>query len=111
MATRGRPRGTRNSCSRWAGWPGVRMVETNSGVRLDRVIRAGACGTWWSAATAGGHPLGVLQLEVTLIADPAARERLAASVAAVRELNTVGVLRTTELVVEAGRAWLVVAHT
>lgn len=85
------------------------MAETNSGVWLDRTLRTGACGTWWSASAAGGHPLGLLQLEPTLLAEPAARDRVAAAVAAVRTLNPSGVLRTTELVVDTRRAWLVVA--
>jgi tRNA A-37 threonylcarbamoyl transferase component Bud32 len=85
------------------------MVETNGGVVLDRMVRTGACGRWWSAATLGGYPLGVLQLEAGLVAAPAARARAASAVAAVRAVNPGGVLRTTELVVEAGRAWLVVA--
>ena len=85
------------------------MVETNSGMWLDQTLRAGAVGTWWSAATAGGRPLGLLQLEPSLVAESAARDRVAAAVTAVRTVNSRGVLRTTELVVEAKRSWLVVA--
>ena len=85
------------------------MVETNSGMWLDQTLRAGAVGTWWSAATAGGRPMGLLQLEPSLVAEPAARERVAAAVTAVRTINSRGVLRTTELVVDAKRSWLVVA--
>jgi hypothetical protein len=88
----------------------LRAVETNSGVLLDGMVRTGACGTWWSAATPNGHRLGLLQLEKALIASPAARERAAAAVAAVRAVNAAGVLRTTELVVDGGRAWLVIAN-
>jgi tRNA A-37 threonylcarbamoyl transferase component Bud32 len=88
----------------------LRAVETNSGVLLDRMVRTGDCGTWWSAATPNGHRLGLLQLEKRLIATPAARERAAAAVAAVRAVNAAGVLRTTELVVDGGRAWLVIAN-
>jgi serine/threonine protein kinase len=83
-------------------------VETNSGVWLDRRLRVGACGIWWSAGTAGGQPLAMLRLEPHLIAEPAARERVAAAVAAVRAANPPGVLRTTELVVDTRHAWLVV---
>jgi tRNA A-37 threonylcarbamoyl transferase component Bud32 len=85
------------------------MVETNSGMWLDQTLRAGAVGTWWSAATPGGQRLGLLQLEQSLVAEPAARDRAAAAVTAVRTLNSRGVLRTTELVVDAKRSWLVVA--
>ena len=84
-------------------------METNSGVWLDRTLRVGACGTWWSAGTAGGQPLGMLRIEPDLIAQPAARERVAAAVAAVRAANPPGVLRTTELVMDTRQAWLVVA--
>jgi tRNA A-37 threonylcarbamoyl transferase component Bud32 len=84
-------------------------VETNIGLRLDRRLRTGASGAWWSACTAGGHPLGLLHLEPALVAQPAALDRLAAAVAAVRDVNPSGVLRTTELVVDGRRAWLVVA--
>jgi tRNA A-37 threonylcarbamoyl transferase component Bud32 len=85
------------------------MVETNSGMWLDQTLRAGAVGTWWSAEMAGGRPMGLLQLEPSLVAEPAARDRLAAAVTAVRTVNSRGVLRTTELVVDAKRSWLVVA--
>jgi tRNA A-37 threonylcarbamoyl transferase component Bud32 len=84
------------------------VVETG-GVLLDRMVRTGACGTWWLAETTGGYPLGVLQLEPDLVAAPAARARAAAAVAAIRDAQPAGVLRTTELVQDAGRAWLVVA--
>src|SRR5262245_62008346 len=50
----------------------------------------------------------MLRLEPGLIAEPAARERVAAAVAAVRAANPLGVLRTTELVVDTRHAWLVV---
>ncbi len=83
-------------------------METNSGVWLDRRLRAGACGIWWSGGTPGGQPLGMLRLEPGLVAQPAALERVAAAVAAVRAANPPGVLRTTELVVDARHAWLVV---
>jgi tRNA A-37 threonylcarbamoyl transferase component Bud32 len=85
------------------------MVETNSGMWLDQTLRAGAVGTWWSAATANGQPMGLLQLEPSLVAEPGSRDRLAAAVTAVRTVNSRGVLRTTELVVDAKRSWLVVA--
>lgn len=84
-------------------------METNIGVVLGRMLRIGACGTWWSASTPGGLALGLLQLEPGRFAAPAARARAAAAVAALRAANPVGVLRTSELVEEAGRAWLVVA--
>jgi tRNA A-37 threonylcarbamoyl transferase component Bud32 len=84
------------------------IVETNSGIWLDRRLRVGACGTWWSGGSAGGQPLGMLRLEPELVAQPAARERVAAAVAAVRAANPPGVLRTTELVVDSRHAWLVV---
>ena len=86
------------------------MAETNTGVGLDRTLRVSACGTWWAASSGGGHPLGLLQLEPALIADPVARERLATAMTTVRAANPRGVLRTTELVIEARKAWLVVAH-
>ena len=85
------------------------MVETNIGMWLDQTLRAGAVGTWWSAATASGQPMGLLQLEPSLVAEPASRDRVAAAVTAVRTVNSRGVLRTTELVVDAKRSWLVVA--
>jgi hypothetical protein len=84
-------------------------VETNSGVWLDQALRVGACGTWWSAGTASGQPMALLQLEPELITQPAARDRIATAVAAVRTINPAGVLRTTELLVDARRAWLMVA--
>src|SRR5262245_33309369 len=84
-------------------------METNNGVRLDRTLRVGPCGTWWSAATAGGHPLGLLQLDPDLTASTGALDRAATVVDAVRAANPTGVLRTTELVVEGRRAWLVAA--
>jgi tRNA A-37 threonylcarbamoyl transferase component Bud32 len=84
-------------------------VETNSGVWLDQTLRVGACGTWWSAGTASGQPMALLQLEPELIVQPAARDRIATAVAAVRTINPAGVLRTTELLVDARRAWLMVA--
>jgi hypothetical protein len=84
-------------------------VETNSGVWLDQALRIGACGTWWSAGTASGQPMALLQLEPDLIIQPAARDRIATAVAAVRTINPAGVLRTTELLVDARRAWLMVA--
>jgi tRNA A-37 threonylcarbamoyl transferase component Bud32 len=84
-------------------------VETNSGVWLDQALRVGACGTWWSAGTASGQPMALLQLEPELIIQPAARDRIATAVAAVRTINPAGVLRTTELLVDARKAWLMVA--
>jgi hypothetical protein len=84
-------------------------MQTNSELWLDRTLRIGACGTWWSAGTPGGQALGTLQLDPDLVAQPAARERVAAAVAAVRAANPPGVLRTTELVYDTRRAWLVVA--
>ena len=84
-------------------------METNSGVWLDQALRVGACGTWWSAGTATGQPMALLQLEPDLIVAPAARDRIATAVAAVRTINPAGVLRTTELLVDARRAWLMVA--
>lgn len=84
-------------------------METNSGVWLDQTLRVGACGTWWSAGTASGQPMALLQLGPELITQPAARDRIATAVAAVRAINPTGVLRTTELLVDARRAWLVVA--
>jgi tRNA A-37 threonylcarbamoyl transferase component Bud32 len=85
------------------------VAETNIGMWLDRSLRTGGCGTWWSAATASGQPLGLLQLEPKLMAQPAVQDRVAAAVAAVRAANPRGALRTTELVVDTRRAWLVVA--
>jgi hypothetical protein len=76
---------------------------------LDRSLRTGVCGTWWSASTGSGQPLGLLQLEPRLMAQPAVQDRVAAAVAAVRAANPRGALRTTELVVDTRRAWLVVA--
>jgi tRNA A-37 threonylcarbamoyl transferase component Bud32 len=76
---------------------------------LDRSLRTGVCGTWWSASTGNGQPLGLLQLEPRLMAQPAVQDRVAAAVAAVRAANPRGALRTTELVVDTRRAWLVVA--
>lgn len=84
-------------------------MQTNSELWLDHTLRIGACGTWWAAGTPGGQTLGTLQLDPELVAAPAARERVAATVAAIREVNPPGVLRTTELVYDAKRAWLVVA--
>jgi tRNA A-37 threonylcarbamoyl transferase component Bud32 len=85
------------------------MAENNAGMWLDRSLRTGACGTWWSGTTGNGQPLALLQLDPGLIAQSAVQDRVAATVAAVRAANPRGVLRTTELVVEARRAWLVVA--
>jgi len=84
-------------------------VQTNSELWLDKTLRIGACGTWWTAGTPGGHTLGTLQLDPDLVAAPAVRDRVAAAVSAVRAANPPGVLRTTELVYDAKRAWLVVA--
>ncbi len=84
-------------------------MQTNSELWLDRTLRIGACGTWWAAGTPGGQTLGTLQLDPELVAAPAVRDRVAAAVAAVRAANPAGVLRTTELVYDARRAWLVVA--
>lgn len=84
-------------------------MQTNSELWLDRTLRIGACGTWWVAGTPGGQTLGTLQLDPELMAAPAARDRVAATVAAVRAANPPGVLRTTELVYDSRRAWLVVA--
>jgi hypothetical protein len=84
-------------------------VQTNSELWLDRTLRIGACGTWWVAGTPAGQTLGTLQLDPDLVAAPEARDRLAATVAAVRAANPPGVLRTTELVYDSRRAWLVVA--
>jgi hypothetical protein len=84
-------------------------MQTNSELWLDRTLRIGACGTWWSAGTPGGQALGTLQLDPDLVAVPAVRERVAAAVAAVRAADPPGVLRTTELVYDSRRAWLVVA--
>jgi tRNA A-37 threonylcarbamoyl transferase component Bud32 len=84
-------------------------VETNIGVWLDQTLRVGACGTWWTAGSASGQPMALLQLEPELITQPAARDRIATAVAAVRTINPAGVLRTTELLVDARRAWLMVA--
>jgi hypothetical protein len=85
------------------------MAESSGGLRLDAVVRKGACGTWWAASTADGRTRGLLQLDPALTADPAAVERAAEKVAAVRALNLPGVLRTTDLVADAGRVWLVAA--
>ena len=84
-------------------------METNIGVWLDQTLRVGACGTWWTAGSASGQPMALLQLEPELIIQPAARDRIATAVAAVRTINPAGVLRTTELLVDARRAWLMVA--
>ena len=84
-------------------------MQTNSELWLDHTLRIGACGTWWSAGTPGGQTLGTLQLDPDLVAQPAVRDRVAAIVAKVRAANPPGVLRTTELVYDARRAWLVVA--
>jgi hypothetical protein len=84
-------------------------MQTNIDLWLDRTLRIGACGTWWAAGTPGGQTLGTLQLDPELVAQPAVRDRVAAAVAAVRAANPSGVLRTTELVYDARRAWLVVA--
>ena len=84
-------------------------VETNSGVTLDRMVRTGACGTWWSASTPAGFRLGLLQLDRALVAAPVVNERAAAAVAAVRAVSPAGVVRTTDLVVDRGQTWLVVA--
>jgi tRNA A-37 threonylcarbamoyl transferase component Bud32 len=84
-------------------------MQTNSELWLDTTLRIGACGTWWAAGTPGGQTLGTLQLDPDLVAAPAVRDRVAAAVAAVRAANPPGVLRTTELVYDAKRAWLVVA--
>lgn len=86
-------------------------METNSGLWLGQTLRASAVGTWWSAETAGGQSLGLLQLDPSLVTEPTARDRVAAAVTAVRSVHSRGVLRTTELVMEAKRAWLVVAST
>jgi hypothetical protein len=85
-------------------------MQTNSELWLDRTLRIGACGTWWAAGTPGGQTLGTLQLDPDLLAAPAVRDRVAAAVSAIREANPPGVLRTTELVYDARRAWLVVAN-
>ena len=85
------------------------MAESSGGLRLDAVVRKGACGTWWAASTADGRTRGLLQLDPALTSDPAAVERAAEKVAAVRALNLPGVLRTTDLVADAGRVWLVAA--
>ena len=53
--------------------------------------------------------LATLQLDPDLVAQADVRDRVAAAVAAVRAANPSGVLRTTELVYDARRAWLVVA--
>src|SRR5262249_2398617 len=58
---------------------------------------------------ASGQPVALLHLEPELIVAPAARDRIATAVAAVRTINPVGVLRTTELLVDARKAWLMVA--
>jgi tRNA A-37 threonylcarbamoyl transferase component Bud32 len=84
-------------------------MQTNLELWLDRTLRIGACGTWWAAGTPGGQTLGTLQLDPDLVALPAVRDRVAAAVAAVRAANPSGVMRTTELVYDARRAWLVVA--
>jgi len=85
------------------------MAETNSGMWLNRSLRTSGCGTWWSASTDKWPALGLLQLEAALMVPVAVQERVAAAVSAVRAANPRGVLRTTELVVEARRAFLVVA--
>jgi tRNA A-37 threonylcarbamoyl transferase component Bud32 len=85
-------------------------MQTNSELWLDRTLRIGACGTWWAAGTPGGQTLGTLQLDPDLMAVPAVRDRVAAAIAAIREANPPGVLRTTELVYDSRRAWLVVAN-
>jgi len=84
-------------------------MQTNTELWLDRTLRTGAVGTWWSAGTPGGGTLGMLQLEPDLVAQEAARQRVAAVVAKLRAANPPGVVRTTELVYETRRAWLVVA--
>lgn len=84
-------------------------MQSNSELWLDRTLRNSACGTWWVAGTPAGQTLGTLQLDPDLVAAPEARERVAATVAAVRAANPPGVLRTTELVYDSRRAWLVVA--
>lgn len=84
-------------------------MQTNSELWLDRTLRIGACGTWWAAGTPGGQTLGTLQLDPELVAAPAVRDRVAAKVAAIRAADPPGVLRTTELVYDSRRAWLVVA--
>src|SRR6185369_637216 len=98
----GKPRAARISPSGSTGRAGGgdADVETNIGVWLDQTLRVGACGTWWTAGSASGQPMALLQLEPELIIQPAARDRIATAVAAVRTINPAGVLRTTELLVD-----------
>ena len=81
--------------------------RNNIGVSLDRKLRVGACGTWWSGSNEG-HRIGVLQINPSLVQAVPARERLAAAVTALREANPRGTQRSTELFIDAKRAWLVV---
>ena len=85
-------------------------METNSGVTLDRMVRTGACGTWWSARRRRPAS-GSACCSSTRVCSraPVANERAAAAVAAVRAVSPAGVLRTTDLVVDRGQTWLVVA--
>src|SRR5262245_15665286 len=85
------------------------MAESSGGLRLDRELRHGACGTWWLASTGDGRTRGLLNLDADLLAAPGAADRVAAQVTAVRAADLAGVLRTTDLVRDGGRAWLVAA--
>ncbi|MEU6219357.1 hypothetical protein ABZ845_17840 [Streptomyces sp. NPDC047022] len=79
-----------------------------AGRRLSDWSREARHGTWHALLPdRPGEPvLGALRIDRALLAPEGTRERLAAAVLAVAKLRLPGVLRTVDLVAEAGEVWL-----
>ncbi|MER7130910.1 hypothetical protein [Streptosporangium saharense] len=82
---------------------------TVAGFLLTGESRTGEPGTWSSATAPGGRRAGALRLDPRFAADPAARERLVATVLAERGLiqaGLTGLVPVTDLVSAGREIWL-----
>ncbi|MEV6196192.1 hypothetical protein AB0M19_27785 [Streptomyces sp. NPDC051920] len=87
-------------------------ATTVAGRTLSGWSRDARHGAWHALLPAeSGQPvLGALRVDRALLAPQGTRDRLAAAVLAVGRLRLPGVLRTVDLVVEAGEVWLITAR-
>ncbi|MFF0310794.1 hypothetical protein ACFYSC_25475 [Streptosporangium sp. NPDC004379] len=87
--------------------------EGLAGFRPARRTRTGELGDWWSAVTADGRPGGALRFSPELVADPAARRRLAGTVTSDLDLargGRIGLLPVADLVAAGDDVWLLTSE-
>ncbi|MFF5208958.1 hypothetical protein [Streptosporangium sp. NPDC000396] len=86
---------------------------TIAGFQLTHRTWTGESGTWSSAVAPDGRPGSALRLDLRLIADPAARERLVAAVMADRGLaqgGLTGLVPIADLIAAGNEVWLLTAE-